>query len=54
MKYSSDDERRVDWEEIKKAEKEGKEWQEEYLRAAMDEALELIERAKARKGFDSK
>ena len=54
VKYSSDDERRVDWEEIKKAEKEGKEWQEEYLRAAMDEALELIERAKARKGFDSK
>ena len=51
IEYDSDEARHKDWEEIKKAEKEGKEWQEEYLKAAMDEAEELIERAKRRKGF---
>ncbi len=50
--YESDEARRADWEEIKKVEKEGKEWQEPYLKAAMNEASELIDRAKARKGYD--
>ena len=39
------------WEEIKKTEKEGKEWAEAYLPAALDEAAELISVAKRRKGF---
>lgn len=41
------------WSEIKKWEKAGKEWTEEYLPGAFDEAKELIEVAKRRKGFDS-
>ena len=49
--FKSDEERHAAWEEIKKAEKEGKEWQEEYLKSAMNEASELIERAKIRKSF---
>ena len=49
--YDSDEDRHAAWEEIKKAEKDGKEWQEPYLKAAMEEASELIERAKKRKGF---
>lgn len=49
--YDSDEDRHAAWEEIKKAEKDGKEWQEPYLKAAMEEATELIERAKKRKGF---
>ena len=40
------------WEEIKKKEKAGKEWTEEYLPEAFEEAKELIEAAKKRKGFD--
>ena len=39
------------WEEIKKQEKAGKEWTEEYLREAFEEAKELIDKAKERKGF---
>ena len=50
--YDSDEERRDAWEKIKKSEKEGKEWQDEYLKDAMEEASELIERAKTRKGFN--
>lgn len=42
----------VSWAEIKKKEKEGKEWMEAYLPGAFDEAEELIEVAKKRKGFD--
>ncbi|MCR5147781.1 MAG: nucleotide pyrophosphohydrolase [Eubacterium sp.] len=49
--FESDEERHAAWEEIKKAEKDGKEWQEEYLKSAMNEASDLIERAKKRKGF---
>ncbi len=49
--YASDEERHLVWEEIKKAEKEGKEWQEEYLAKAMDEAEVLIDTARKRKGF---
>ena len=51
VEFKSDEERHAAWEEIKKAEKEGKEWQEEYLKSAMNEAADLIERAKKRKGF---
>ncbi len=50
--YASDDERHAAWEEIKRAEKAGKEWQEPYLRAAMKEAEALIGTAERRKGFD--
>lgn len=39
------------WDEIKKWEKSGKEWTESYLPGAFDEAKELIEAAKKRKGF---
>ena len=49
--FASDEERHAAWAEIKKAEKEGREWQEPYLKAAMDEAEELIGVAKKRKGF---
>lgn len=41
-----------EWNEIKKWEKAGKEWMESYLPEAMDEAKELIEAAKKRKGFE--
>ena len=50
-KYSSDEERHAAWERIKKAEKEGREWQETYLAAAMEEAKELIDVAERRKGY---
>ena len=39
------------WAEIKKQEKEGKEWMESYLPGAFDEAEELIGAARKRKGF---
>ncbi|SEA94614.1 tetrapyrrole methylase family protein / MazG family protein [Oribacterium sp. KHPX15] len=51
MKYASEEELREAWNEIKKEEKAGKEWQEEYLKAAFKEASELITRAEKRKGF---
>ena len=44
----------VNWAEIKKQEKEGKEWMESYLPGAFDEAEELIGTARKRKGFDKK
>lgn len=50
--FASDEERHKAWEEIKKAEKEGKEWQTDFLKKAMDEANDLIDTAKKRKGFD--
>lgn len=40
------------WEDIKKQEKEGKEWTEQYLPDAFDEAKVWIDVAKKRKGFD--
>jgi len=49
--YSDDEERHKAWEEIKQKEKKGKEWQEEYLRKAMEESVELIRVAQKRKGF---
>lgn len=39
------------WEEIKKQEKAGKEWTEDYLPAAFEEAKGLIDAAAERKGF---
>lgn len=39
------------WEQIKKQEKNGKEWMESYLPEAFDEAKSLIDAAKKRKGF---
>ena len=39
------------WEEIKKQEKAGKEWTEEYLPEAFNESIELIRAAKKRKGI---
>ena len=50
-RYASDEEKDAAWEEIKKAEKQGREWQEPYLAAAMEEAKELIDVAERRKGF---
>ena len=49
--FESDEARHAAWEEIKAAEKAGKEWQEEYLRKAFVEAGELIGKAEERKGF---
>ena len=40
------------WGDIKKKEKVGKEWTENYLPGAFDEAKELIDVAKRRKGFE--
>ena len=48
---SGSDEVLVNWAEIKKQEKAGKEWMESYLPGAFQEAGELIETAKKRKGF---
>ena len=39
------------WNDIKKAEKAGKEWTESYLPAAFEEAKTLIDAARERKGF---
>lgn len=41
----------VNWESIKKREKKGKEWAQAYLPEAFDEAKELIDVAKWRKGY---
>lgn len=43
----------VKWEEIKKAEKDGKEEVEKTLPEAMEEAIRFIQVAKKKKGFDS-
>lgn len=39
------------WADIKKQEKIGKEWTENYLPGAFDEAKKLLDKAKERKGF---
>ena len=49
--YVDEATRSATWEQIKKKEKEGREWQEEYLKKALQESAELIETAKKRKGF---
>ncbi|MBO4389976.1 MAG: hypothetical protein J5825_03875 [Lachnospiraceae bacterium] len=45
---------RESWKEIKKSEKQGREWEEAYLPEAFREAAELIEVAVKRKGLDTK
>lgn len=40
------------WNDIKKAEKAGKEWTDDYLPEAFEEAKALIDTAKRRKGFE--
>ncbi len=49
--YNSKEEQHAAWEEIKKTEKTGKEWHADYLPEAFEEAKQLIEQAKERKGF---
>ena len=51
MRYASEEEIHEAWVKIKEQEKAGREWETDYLKGAMDEASELIERAKERKGF---
>ncbi|MCR5758706.1 MAG: tetrapyrrole methylase [Selenomonas sp.] len=41
----------VDWEAIKKREKTGREWEEEFLPGAFQQAERLIAKAKERKGL---
>lgn len=48
---SGSDEVLTRWDEIKKEEKRGKEWMDNYLPAAFDEAKEMIHAAAKRKGF---
>ena len=52
MKYASEEELHKAWAEIKKKEKAGREWEADYLEDAMNEASELIDKAKKRKGFE--
>ena len=54
VKYASEEELHEAWAEIKKEEKKGREWEADYLEGALNEASELIEKAKERKGFKSK
>lgn len=51
MECGTYEEKEASWEAVKKAEKKGREWQEPYLAAAMEESGELIEVARKRKGF---
>ena len=51
VNYNSKEEQHAAWEEIKKAEKAGKEWHADYLLDAFEEAKQLIEHAKERKGY---
>lgn len=52
MKYATEEELHVAWAEIKRREKEGKEWQADYLPGAFREAEEMIQRARERKQKD--
>ncbi len=49
VEFASDEERHAAWEAIKKAEKEGREWEKDYLPEAFEEAGALVEQAKKRK-----
>ena len=51
MKFATEEELHAAWTEIKRKEKEGKEWQADYLPGAFNEAEELIQKARERKGF---
>ncbi|MCR4923789.1 MAG: nucleotide pyrophosphohydrolase [Lachnospiraceae bacterium] len=52
VNYASEEERHGAWAAIKKKEKIGREWEADYLEDALNEASELIEKAKERKGFN--
>ena len=49
--YASEKEMHEAWDKIKKEEKAGKEWHEDYLPAAFKEAAQLIKKAEERKGY---
>ncbi len=49
--YNSREEQHAAWENIKAEEKIGREWQDDYLRLAFNEAADLIDLAKKRKNF---
>ncbi|MCR5670870.1 MAG: hypothetical protein K6G10_07690 [Butyrivibrio sp.] len=49
VKFESEEELHAAWAEIKRQEKEGKEWYADYLPAAFDEAEALIQKARDRK-----
>ena len=51
VKFETEEELHAAWTEIKRQEKEGKEWYADYLPDAFNEAHELIDRAQERKGF---
>ena len=51
VKFNSEEELHAAWAEIKKKEKEGKEWYADYLPGAFNEAHKLIDKAQERKGF---
>ena len=50
VKFETEEELHAAWAEIKRQEKEGKEWYADYLPDAFNEAHELIDRAQERKG----
>ncbi|MBE5860830.1 MAG: DUF429 domain-containing protein [Butyrivibrio sp.] len=54
VKYASEEELHEAWAAIKKEEKKGREWEADYLEEALNEASELIEKAKERKLFKDK
>ncbi len=49
--YESEEDLHVAWAEIKRQEKEGKEWHADYLPDAFIEARDLITKAEERKGY---
>ena len=49
--YASEEELHEAWAKIKKEEKAGKEWHEDYLPEAFTEATQLIKKAEERKGY---
>ena len=51
VKFETEEELHAAWAEIKRQEKEGKEWHAYYLPGAFKEAHELIDKAQERKGF---
>ena len=51
VKFETEEELHAAWAEIKRQEKEGKEWYADYLPDAFNEAHELIDKAQERKGL---
>ena len=48
LKLEASDEVLKNWQEIKSVEKEGRAWEKDYVKAAFNEALELLEKARIR------